>query len=171
MPQLIEHEAMHLETLLYIAIQASNRLLPAPGYSVPDFTSLSRSWDASVAAEGEARKTILEFEATKITLGLDDDDEDLQGYDEKHVMGWDVESMLRALLALDKVLMSRLNESSSKPIHPSCGIQNRCSPHLQFILSYFPPIVLYLSPFRFIPLLVEIVGRSKGASRGEECPD
>lgn len=84
---------MHLETLLYIALQAGNELSPAPGYSIPDFASLARATHRSIQAEGEvARRATISYEAQTIEIGMNDDDKDLEEYDEKHEFGWDVES-------------------------------------------------------------------------------
>jgi hypothetical protein len=120
---------MHLETLLYIAIQASNSLSPAPGYSIPDFITLARCWDATIAAEGDSRKMVIDFEATEIELGLSDDDEDLEDYDDMHVFGWDVESKSLIFSNL------RTNENtdgryiSPETIDSRSSIPDRCPPY------------------------------------------
>lgn len=82
---------------MYIALQASKSLLPAPGFQAPDFRSLSRHWDQLVTAEGDARRKILPFGVTTIALGHDDaeaDDSDAP-YDPAHEFGWDVENPRR----------------------------------------------------------------------------
>ena len=88
---------MHAETLVYIALQASESLLPAPGFKKPDFKSLSSEWDRLVAAEGDSRRQILAFDATRVALGHDDaetNDADTY-YDPSHEFGWDTENPRR----------------------------------------------------------------------------
>ncbi|KAI5481354.1 hypothetical protein MNV49_004976 [Pseudohyphozyma bogoriensis] len=89
---IFEHEAMHAETLVYIAIQAK-LLNPAPGFHIPDFKSLSASWDRAIAAEGSSRSALLRFPSTTVTLGHDDDDrvDEMEDYEPHHELGWDVE--------------------------------------------------------------------------------
>lgn len=86
-----------METLVYIALQASSSLLPISGWRAPDFGSLSRSWDRSIKAQGISRQAVLDFGAKKSALGHDDDDrkDDDEAYDEKHEFGWDVETPRR----------------------------------------------------------------------------
>ncbi|KAL8286340.1 hypothetical protein RQP46_004828 [Phenoliferia psychrophenolica] len=94
---IFEHEAMHAETLVYIALQASNSLLPAPGFQKPDFKSLSAFSDRLVAAEGDIRRQIVSFAATSVVLGHNDaevDDADAK-YDPSHEFGWDTENPRR----------------------------------------------------------------------------
>lgn len=82
---------MHLETSLYIALQAAPELQRPVGWSIPDYASLARYWDAAVAVDGEHRKQILNFEAKTIDIGHDDDDDDFEDFDPAHEYGWDVE--------------------------------------------------------------------------------
>ncbi|OAL45405.1 hypothetical protein IQ07DRAFT_520423 [Pyrenochaeta sp. DS3sAY3a] len=77
-----EHEAMHLETLLYMLIQ-SDRVLPPPGTTTPDFAALAKQSE-KVAVENEWF-TIPEL---TIDIGLDDPDKD---YISKRYYGWDNE--------------------------------------------------------------------------------
>lgn len=88
---MVEHDALHLETSLYIALQACERLNLPSGFSIPDFESLARGWNETVRFEGEKRMSRLEFEAQEVTLGHEDNDADLEEYDEKHELGWDPE--------------------------------------------------------------------------------
>lgn len=77
-----EHEAMHLETLLYMLIQ-SEKIFPPPGTTAPDFEALAkRSKIHSVENEWF---TIPEAD---IKIGLDDPDKD---YQTKRYFGWDNE--------------------------------------------------------------------------------
>ncbi|KAM0756260.1 hypothetical protein T439DRAFT_308725 [Meredithblackwellia eburnea MCA 4105] len=94
---IFEHEAMHAETLVYIALQASNSLNPASGFGVPDFKSLSAFWDRQVAMDGVARRALLSFESSTVRLGHDDlEDEDFSApYTSNHEFGWDCENPSR----------------------------------------------------------------------------
>lgn len=82
-----------METLIYIALQASSELKPIKGFAVPDFKSLARFWNSSVKSEGSARHSLIAYEATTLSLGHNDDDtrDDSIPFDEKHEFGWDVE--------------------------------------------------------------------------------
>lgn len=77
-----EHEAMHLETFLYMLLQ-SERVVPPPGRPVPDFKSL-----AAEARQNRVANKWHRVPATIITLGLDDPENDL-GPD--RFFGWDNE--------------------------------------------------------------------------------
>lgn len=77
-----EHEAMHLETLLYMLIQ-SEKVLPPPGTTIPDFAAIARQSE-TLAVENEWF-TIPESD---IDIGLDDPDTD---YTTKRYFGWDNE--------------------------------------------------------------------------------
>ncbi|EXJ76804.1 uncharacterized protein A1O5_01312 [Cladophialophora psammophila CBS 110553] len=77
-----EHEAMHLETFLYMLLQ-SERVLPPPGRGLPDFKAL--------AAEARASRTPNKWHripASKVKIGLDDPENNL-GPD--RYFGWDNE--------------------------------------------------------------------------------
>lgn len=77
-----EHEAMHLETLLYMLVQ-SDKVLPPPGTVVPDFAALAKR-SAANAVENEWF-TIPEAD---INIGLDDPENDKIT---KRYFGWDNE--------------------------------------------------------------------------------
>lgn len=77
-----EHEAMHLETLLYMLIQ-SEKVLPPPGTSSPDFEALAKLSE-TLAVENEWF-TIPESD---IDIGLVDSDDDQKT---RRYFGWDNE--------------------------------------------------------------------------------
>ncbi|KAI9683607.1 MAG: hypothetical protein M1829_004911 [Trizodia sp. TS-e1964] len=77
-----DHEAMHLETLIYMLLQ-SNRMLPPPGVARPDFAELARN-----AALNAVPNDWFTIPATEIVLGLDDPQNDV-GPD--RFFGWDNE--------------------------------------------------------------------------------
>jgi formylglycine-generating enzyme required for sulfatase activity len=77
-----EHEAMHLETLLYMLVQ-SEKVLPPPGTSVPDFEALARK--SEVLAVENQWFTIPESD---ISIGLDRVEDNDSG---KQYYGWDNE--------------------------------------------------------------------------------
>jgi L-histidine Nalpha-methyltransferase / hercynylcysteine S-oxide synthase len=77
-----EHEAMHLETFLYMLLQ-SERVLPPPGRPIPDFKSM-----AAKARQNRVANKWHRVPAAVITLGLDDPENDL-GPD--RFFGWDNE--------------------------------------------------------------------------------
>ncbi len=81
-----EHEAMHLETFLYMLIQSDNAL-PPPGKKVPDFEHLS-----SAAAKSRLANKWQYVPESKIVLGLDDPETD-DGRD--RFFGWDNEKPSR----------------------------------------------------------------------------
>jgi len=83
-----EHEAMHLETLLYMLIQ-SERVLPPPNTVKPDFEALAKQ-SATIAVENEWF-TIPE---AKVDIGLDD----AESKDStKRYFGWDNEKPRRSV--------------------------------------------------------------------------
>jgi EasF-like predicted methyltransferase len=81
-----EHEAMHLETLLYMLIQSEN-VLPPPGTVAPDFEALAKQ--SSAQAVPNEWFTIPESD---ITIGLEDP-ETPSG--PKRYFGWDNEKPQR----------------------------------------------------------------------------
>jgi formylglycine-generating enzyme required for sulfatase activity len=81
-----EHEAMHLETLLYMLLQ-SDKKMPPPRTVTPDFES-----DAKVAEENSVPNEWFEIPQQTITVGLDDP-EDNSGPDVP--FGWDNEKPVR----------------------------------------------------------------------------
>lgn len=85
-----EHEALHAETLLYMLLQrAGTGTLPPPGFSPPDWLSLSAGWDS--APEPESSTVTLGPAIVKI--GHDDSEpEDLTSATAAdHEFGWDNE--------------------------------------------------------------------------------
>ncbi|EJT79063.1 hypothetical protein GGTG_04152 [Gaeumannomyces tritici R3-111a-1] len=81
-----EHEAMHLETLLYMLLQ-SDKALPPPGSRAPDFEQL-----AAKAEAGRVTNQWFEIPATELTIGLDDPE---SGTDLDRDYGWDNEKPAR----------------------------------------------------------------------------
>lgn len=77
-----EHEAMHLETFLYMLIQSS-RVLAPPGAPAPDFPQLARK-----AAESRSANSWHRIPESDIVVGLDDPEND-EGPD--RYFGWDIE--------------------------------------------------------------------------------
>lgn len=82
-----EHEAMHLETLLYMLTQ-SEKVLPPPGTVEIDFAALAKRADAL-----EVENQWFTIPESDVILGLNDDDED---YETKRYFGWDNEKPQRA---------------------------------------------------------------------------
>jgi hypothetical protein len=82
-----EHEAMHLETLLYMLIQ-SDKILPPPGTKVPDFAAFS-ALSNSAAVENEWF-TVPEQD---VNIGLDDPDKNNES---RRSFGWDNEKPRRS---------------------------------------------------------------------------
>ena len=83
-----EHEAMHLETFIYMLLQ-SEKVLPPPGQIVPDFRTL--------ASQAKARRVENRWQrvpATKVKVGLDDPENDM-GPD--RYFGWDNERPARTV--------------------------------------------------------------------------
>jgi L-histidine Nalpha-methyltransferase / hercynylcysteine S-oxide synthase len=95
-----EHEAMHLETFLYMLIQ-SNRVLAPPGQALPDFDRL-----ASEAAEKRAENAWHRIPGGTISMGLEDAEND-EGPD--RYFGWDIERPPR-------VAQVKPFEAQSRPI-------------------------------------------------------
>jgi formylglycine-generating enzyme required for sulfatase activity len=81
-----EHEAMHLETLLYMLLQ-SDKTLPPAGTVKPDFEQL-----AFQAKQAAVENEWFEIPAQKITIGIDDPD--TADGPLRH-FGWDVEKPVR----------------------------------------------------------------------------
>lgn len=82
-----EHEAMHLETLLYMLVQ-SDKVLPPPGTTIPDFAALAKR-SVATAVENEWF-TVPE---TDVKIGLDDLDSDKIT---ERYFGWDNERPSRS---------------------------------------------------------------------------
>ncbi|KAJ4301696.1 hypothetical protein N0V90_003789 [Kalmusia sp. IMI 367209] len=83
-----EHEAMHLETLLYMLIQ-SERILPPPGSVTPAFEAL-----ASLSAKLTVENQWFTIPESDILTGLDDPDDDTSAV---RYFGWDNEKPPRSL--------------------------------------------------------------------------
>jgi formylglycine-generating enzyme required for sulfatase activity len=83
-----EHEAMHLETLLYMLIQ-SEKSLPPPGVVEPDFEAL-----AADAAANKTRNEWIEIPPTTVTIGINDPDYDINSI---RYFGWDNEKPRRSV--------------------------------------------------------------------------
>ena len=81
-----EHEAMHLETLLYMLIQ-SDRTLPPAGVITPDFEAL-----ANDANEMAVKNEWVKIPAQEFVIGLDDPDDEPST---TRYYGWDNERPLR----------------------------------------------------------------------------
>ncbi|KAI5795654.1 C-type lectin protein [Geopyxis carbonaria] len=81
-----EHEVMHLETLLYMLIQADTTL-PPPSAIKPDFVS-GRSWERRKSAP--AGNEWVKIPKMELTVGMDD----LEGQ-HSNVFGWDNEKPSR----------------------------------------------------------------------------
>lgn len=94
-----EHEAMHLETLLYM-MQQMPFVNPPRGFTIPDWQSLSREWNLASKSQG-AKFDLIEYEApVEITVGHDDlEAEDAhQPFSDIHQYGWDNESPSRKVI-------------------------------------------------------------------------
>lgn len=83
-----EHEAMHLETFLYMLLQ-SERVLPPPGLQRPDFKKM-----AAEARSNRVENKWQRIPAAQIKVGLDDPENDL-GPD--RYFGWDNERPARTV--------------------------------------------------------------------------
>ncbi|KAF3003670.1 hypothetical protein E8E13_008496 [Curvularia kusanoi] len=83
-----EHEAMHLETLLYMLVQ-SDKVLPPPGTTIPDFVALAKR-SAANAVENEW----FTIPQTDLSIGLEDPDSDSTT---KRYFGWDNEKPKRSV--------------------------------------------------------------------------
>lgn len=83
-----EHEAMHLETFLYMLIQ-SEKTLPPIGVDIPDFAKL-----AGHAKENEVQNKWFRIPQQTFTIGLDDSNDDALPKDS---FGWDNEKPQRSV--------------------------------------------------------------------------
>jgi formylglycine-generating enzyme required for sulfatase activity len=95
-----EHEAMHLETFLYMLIQ-SERILPPPGTDRPDFKAL-----AEQARYNRVENKWHQIPTQEVTIGLDDAENNL-GPD--RYFGWDNERPSRTVSV-------KAFEAQSRPI-------------------------------------------------------
>ncbi|KIY03944.1 uncharacterized protein Z520_00636 [Fonsecaea multimorphosa CBS 102226] len=93
-----EHEAMHLETFLYMLLQ-SERVLPPPGRDLPDFKAL--------AAEARTNRSANKWHripASEVKIGLDDPEND---FGPDRYFGWDNERPSRTVAVHDFEAQSR----------------------------------------------------------------
>jgi len=95
-----EHEAMHLETFLYMLLQ-SEKVLPPPGEAVPDFKLLAKQ-----ARQSSSANEWHKIPAASIAVGMDDPENDL-GPD--RFFGWDNEKPARTVAV-------KAFEAQSRPI-------------------------------------------------------
>lgn len=93
-----EHEIMHLETFLYMLLQ-SDRVVPPPGWPIPDFQQLAKK-----AAAAAVPNEWIEVPGNKITIGLDDPENDI-GPD--RYFGWDNERPPREVLVAPFIAQAR----------------------------------------------------------------
>ena len=91
----LEHEAMHVETLLYMLLQrAGSGTLAPTGFITPRWTSLAEGWDMAPAP----RSRTVTLGPAAVFLGHDDneaDDDDPRSTVEGHEFGWDNENPKR----------------------------------------------------------------------------
>ncbi|KAJ3534821.1 hypothetical protein NMY22_g6757 [Coprinellus aureogranulatus] len=107
----LEHEAMHLETLLYMLIQRAGMgergTIPPPGFAPPNWDSLAAAWKK---LPKPSKETVV-LGPDEVVLGHDDieaeDSTAEQGAEsvQKHEFGWDNESPKR-VVKVDKFEIS-----------------------------------------------------------------
>ncbi|PLW42001.1 hypothetical protein PCASD_10071 [Puccinia coronata f. sp. avenae] len=94
-----EHEALHLETFLYM-LQQANFVKGPPGFTTTDWNSLAHEWDT--VAESQSRfDELVEYPVPQtITVGHDDYDEEdpSHPFSEDYEYGWDNESPSRRVV-------------------------------------------------------------------------
>lgn len=95
-----EHEAMHLETFLYMLLQSDRGLAP-PGIKTPDFEALARAAELE-RTENEWHR----IPASKFLVGADDPENDLPP---KRYFLWDNERPAR-------IMTAPIFEAKSRPI-------------------------------------------------------
>ncbi|KAH8696526.1 putative N-methyltransferase [Talaromyces proteolyticus] len=83
-----EHEAMHLETFLYMLLQ-SDKILPPVGFNKPDFEKMARD-----ATQNEKPNEWFSIPQQTFTIGLDDPD--VNGVPD-YSFGWDNEKPQRSV--------------------------------------------------------------------------
>lgn len=93
-----EHEAMHLETFLYMLLQSS-RVLPPPGKAIPDFEELSRS-----AKERREANEWHHIPGSEIGVGMNDPENNLPP---TRFFGWDNERPARRVKVPEFLAHSR----------------------------------------------------------------
>lgn len=84
-----EHEAMHLETLLYMLIQ-SEKILPPPGSTLPSFNALARK-----SKNAKVENQWFPIPESEIRVGLEDVEDSSPA---KRYFGWDNEKPQRLVL-------------------------------------------------------------------------
>ncbi|KAG0143584.1 hypothetical protein CROQUDRAFT_48628 [Cronartium quercuum f. sp. fusiforme G11] len=93
-----EHEAMHLETLLYMLVQMESVNFP-PNFTPPDWRSLSRRWDLEAAATEDGRSEgLIEYpKQISLQVGHNDreSDDNRLSFSADHEFGWDNENPAR----------------------------------------------------------------------------
>lgn len=83
-----EHEAMHLETLLYMLVQSA-KTLPPPGSIKPDFEAMAQE-----ARSQAVPNEWFQIPAQEVTIGIDDTDDNSRA---PHFFGWDNERPARKI--------------------------------------------------------------------------
>ncbi|KNE95880.1 hypothetical protein PSTG_10797 [Puccinia striiformis f. sp. tritici PST-78] len=91
-----EHEAMHLETLLYM-LQQTDFVNQPSEFTPPDWHSLAQEWNSTAEAQSEEFELIEYKTSQMITVGHDDleADDSSSPFSEAHEYGWDNESPSR----------------------------------------------------------------------------
>ncbi|POW19153.1 hypothetical protein PSHT_04954 [Puccinia striiformis] len=91
-----EHEAMHLETLLYM-LQQTDFVNQPSEFTPPDWDSLAQEWNSTAEAQSEEFELIEYKTSQMITVGHDDleADDSSSPFSEAHEYGWDNESPSR----------------------------------------------------------------------------
>lgn len=95
--QIYEHEAMHLETLMYMLVQMRSVNLP-PSFTPPDWVSLSHGWDLEAEIHKAEKDEVIEYsKPTLLKVGHEDSDKDDDHleFSEDHEFGWDNEHPAR----------------------------------------------------------------------------
>ncbi|KAI0771720.1 C-type lectin protein [Trametes elegans] len=95
----LEHDGLHIETLLYMLIQrAGTGVLPPPGFATPPWEALATQWDAAPAPPTPT----VTLGPAELVMGHDDQEPDdllptLERDAAGHEFGWDNESPRRAV--------------------------------------------------------------------------
>ncbi|POW02144.1 hypothetical protein PSTT_11964, partial [Puccinia striiformis] len=97
-----EHEAMHLETLLYM-LQQTDFVNQPSEFTPPDWDSLAQEWNSTAEAQSEEFELIEYKTSQMITVGHDDleADDSSSPFSEAHEYGWDNESPSRKPFKLE----------------------------------------------------------------------
>ncbi|KIM43288.1 hypothetical protein M413DRAFT_69830 [Hebeloma cylindrosporum] len=96
----LEHEAMHLETLLYMLLHADSAL-PPPVFTAPSWTALAVSWNETPKPMSDT----VTLGPALVTLGHDDNeaDDDTSDDTRSHEFGWDNETKRQVLVGEFKI--------------------------------------------------------------------